>query len=89
VANTIYKVPSRVLFGLGIYDLARGFMHTFLLKRSGINIAGFKPQSTRIDQFFMLGTFGTSNFLIKFIYLLISRRASELSPYVLALIPTA
>ena len=31
MANEIYKVPSRVLFGLGIYDLVRGFMHTFLL----------------------------------------------------------
>ena len=39
MANTIYKVPSRVLFGLGVYDLIRGFMHTFALKWSGINIA--------------------------------------------------
>jgi hypothetical protein len=89
MTNTIYKVPSRVLFGLGIYDLIRGFMHTFLLKWSGINIAGFNPESTPIDQFFMLGTFGISNFLTGFIYLVISRRSPELSPYVLALIPTS
>ena len=89
MANSIYKVPSRVLFGLGIYDLIRGLMHTFLLKWSGINIAGFNPDSTPIDQFFMLGTFGISNFLTGFIYLLISRRSPELSPYVLGLIPTA
>jgi len=89
MAHTIYKVPSRVLFGLGIYDLVRGFMHTFLLKWSGINIAGFNPESTPTDQFFMLGTFGISNFLTGFIYLLISRRSPELSPYVLALILTA
>jgi hypothetical protein len=37
----------------------------------------------------MLGTFGISNFLTGFIYLLISRRSPELSPYVLALIPGA
>ena len=89
MTNTIYKVPSRVLFGLGIYDLIRGFMHTFLLRWSGINIAGFNPESTPIDKLFMLGTFGISNFLTGFIYLLISRRSPELSPYVLALIPTS
>ena len=89
MTSTIYKIPSRVLFGLGIYDLVRGFMHTFLLKLSGINIAGFNPETTAMDQFFMLGTFGISNFLTGLIYLLISRRSPELSPYILALIPTA
>lgn len=89
MTSTIYKIPSRVLLGLGIYDLVRGFMHTFLLKWSGINIAGFNPETTAMDQFFMLGTFGISNFLTGFIYLLISRRSPELSPYILALIPTA
>jgi hypothetical protein len=89
MASRIYKVPSRVFLGLGTYDLLRGFMHTFLLKWSGINIAGFNPESTPIDQFFMLGTFGISNFLTGFIYILISRRSPELSPYVLGLIPTS
>lgn len=89
MTKAIYKVPSRVLLGLGIYDLVRGFMHTFLLKWSGTNIAGFNHESTPIDQFFMLGTFGISNFLTGFIYLLISRRSPELSPYVLALIPAS
>jgi hypothetical protein len=89
MAHSVYAVPSRVLLGLGIYDLVRGFMHTFLLKWAGINIAGFNPESTPIDQFFMLGTFGISNFLTGFIYLLISRRAPELSPYVLGLIPAS
>jgi hypothetical protein len=64
-------------------------MHTFALKWSGTNIAGFNPETTPIDQFFMLGTFGISNFLTGFIYLLISRRSPELSPCVLALIPGA
>ena len=82
-------MPSRVLYGLGIYDLISGFMHTFVLKWSGTNIAGFNPETTPIDQFFMLGTFGISNFLTGFIFLLISRRSPELSPYVLALIPGA
>ena len=89
LTNRIYKVPSRVLWGLEIYDLIRGLMHTFLLKWSGINIAGFNPDSTPIDQFFMLGTFGRSNFVTGFIYILISRRSPELSPYALGLIPTS
>jgi hypothetical protein len=88
-AESIYKLPSRVLFGLGIYDLVRGLMHTFLLKWAGVHIAGFNPESTPVDQFFMLGTFGISNFLTGFLYVLISRRSPELSPYVLGLIPAA
>ena len=35
----------------------------------------------------MLGAFGISNVLTGFLYLLISRRARELAPYVLAIIP--
>ena len=61
MTSTIYKIPSRVLFGLGIYDLVRGFMHTFLLKWSGINIAGFNPETTAMDQFFMLVHLFTQN----------------------------
>ena len=87
MTKDIYKVPSRVLFGLGIYDLIRGFMHTFLLRWSGTHIAGFNTETTPIDQFFMLGTFGISNFLTGFIYLIISWRSPNLTPYVLALIP--
>jgi hypothetical protein len=89
MTNDIYKVPSRVLFGLGIYDLIRGFMHTFLLRWSGTHIAGFNPETTPIDQFFMLGTFGISNLLTGLIYLIISWRSPNLAPYVLALIPAS
>jgi hypothetical protein len=84
-----YALPSRVLFGLGLYDLLRGFMHTFMLLWSGINVAGFDAETTPVNQFFMLGTFGISNFLTGFIFLLISRRSPELSPFVLGIIPGA
>ena len=82
-----YAFPARVLLGLGLYDLLRGFMHTYVLRWSAVNIAGFNVDTTPIDQFFMLGTFGISNFLTGFIYLLISKRAPQLSPYILGLIP--
>ena len=78
-----------MLFVLGIVDLIRGFMHTFLLRWTGVNIAGFDPVTTPQDQFFVLGAFGISNVLTGFLYLLISRKARELSPYVLAIIPAA
>ena len=83
----IFRLPATVLFGLGIVDLFRGFMHTFLLRWAGVHIAGFDPVTTPPDQLFLLGAFGISNLLTGFLYLLISRKARELSPYVLAIIP--
>ncbi len=43
--------------------------------------------TTPQDQVFLLGVFGISNFLTGFIYLLISRKAKELAPYMLIIIP--
>lgn len=83
----IYWLPSLVLFLIGGYDVLRGFMHTFLLTWSAANFAKFDLATTPQDQVFMLGVFGISNFLTGFIYLLISRKARELSPYVLIIIP--
>ena len=83
----IFRIPATVLFVLGIVDLIRGVMHTFLLRWAGVYVAGFDPVTTPPDQFFMLGAFGISNFLTGFLYLLISRKARELSPFVLAIIP--
>ncbi|MGI9162474.1 MAG: hypothetical protein ACR2JI_06070, partial [Mycobacterium sp.] len=83
----IFRIPATVLFILGIVDLIRGIMHTFLLRWAGVHIAGFNPVTTPSDQFFMLGAFGISNLLTGFLYLLISRKARTLSPYVLAIIP--
>lgn len=83
----VFRLPAAVLFGLGIVDLIRGIMHTFLLRWAGVHVAGFDPVTTASDQFFLLGAFGISNFLTGFLYLLISRKARELSPHVLAIIP--
>ena len=83
----IFRIPATVLFVLGIVDLIRGVMHTFLLRWAGVHVAGFDPVTTPSDQFFLLGAFGISNLLTGFLYLLISRKARELSPYVLAIIP--
>ena len=73
----VFRLPATVLFGLGMVDLIRGIMHTFLLRWAGVNIAGFDPVTTPSDQFFLLGAFGISNFLTGFLYLLISRKAAR------------
>lgn len=83
----IFQFPAAVLFILGIVDLVRGFMHTFVLRWSALHIAGFDPTTTPPDQFFLLGVFGISNFLTGVVFVLISRRAREISPYVLLSIP--
>ncbi|OBH07495.1 hypothetical protein A5696_22755 [Mycobacterium sp. E2699] len=85
----IFQLPAAVLFFLGILDVVRGFMHTFLLRWSAVHIAGFNPLTTPPDQYFLLGAFGVSNFLTGFLYFLVSRRAKKLSPYVLLIIPLA
>lgn len=83
----IFWLPATVLFFISMLDILRGFMHTFLLNWSAANFAKFDMATVPPDQVFMLGVFGISNFLTGFIYLLISRKARELSPYVLILIP--
>ena len=85
----IYRISATVLFFLGIVDLIRGFMHTFVLRWSAVHIAGFDPINTPDDQFFLLGVFGISNFLTGFVFIVISLRARELSPYVLFIVPAA
>ena len=83
----IYWLPAATLFFLGILDVIRGIMHTFLLRWAAVHVAGFDPATTPPDQYFLLGVFGISNFLTGFLYFLISRRARELAPYVLIIIP--
>lgn len=85
----IFWFPSMVLFLIGLYDVLRGFMHTFLLTWSAANFAKFDMATVPEDQVFMLGVFGISNFLTGAIYLLISRKAKQLAPWVLIIIPMA
>ena len=40
-----YALPARVLLGLGLYDLLRGFMHTYALHWSAVTIAGGMSRS--------------------------------------------
>ena len=83
----IFWLPSTVLFFIGGLDVLRGFMHTFLLTWSATNIAKLNMAIESSNQVFLLGVFGISNFLTGFIYFLVSKKARELSPYVLIIIP--
>ena len=85
----VYRLPAMALFGVGLMDIVRGFLHTFLLSWSAATFAKFDLATVPEDQVFMLGVFGISNFLTGFIYILISTKAKNLSPYILALIPAA
>ena len=83
----IFWLPSTVLFFIGGLDVLRGFMHTFLLTWSATNVAKLNMAIESSDQVFLLGVFGISNFMTGFIYFLVSKKARELSPYVLIIIP--
>ena len=83
----LFKLSSTVLFIIGLVDILRGFMHTFVLTWSASNFAKLDLTNGSGEQVFLLGVFGISNFLTGFIYLLISKKAKALSPYVLIIIP--
>lgn len=85
----IYRLPAFVLFVLGCLDLLRGFLHTFEVNWASATFAHLDLSFARTDQLWLLGTFGISNILTGLLYILISRKAKELSPYVLIIIPLA
>lgn len=84
----IYSLPSTILFLLGIYDLLRGFLHTFLLVWSAGFFAKLNLETVSPDTLMLLGSFGISNFLTGVIFILIALRDRKLAPYILIIIPT-
>lgn len=67
-------------------DLIRGFMHTFNIWWASENIA---HMSQTADTMFLMNTFGISNWLTGFIYILIIVKAKDIVPHILIFIPTA
>lgn len=76
-----------ILAGLGFVDLFRGFVHTFLLEYAATNIAGLDLSVAALDQMFLLGLFGISNYLTGIMFILIALKARNLVPYILPAIP--
>src|SRR6056297_2578179 len=86
--RNVYRLPSIVLFIIGIIDILRGYMHTFNINWAANNIARLNLSFAAQDQLFLLAVFGISNYLTGFLFILISKKSEKLSPYVLVLIPT-
>lgn len=84
--KTALKVSSLLLLAISLLDIIRGFMHTFNINWAAENIAKIEAIP---DSMILMGSFGMSNFLTGFIYLLILWKAKNLAPHVLALIPIA
>lgn len=74
---------------LGVFagvDFLRGLMHTFFIMYASENIA---HMSQTADTLLLMSTFGIANFLSSFTYVLVLKKAKELSPYLLIIIPIA
>lgn len=80
---------SIVLACLGVIDLVRGVLHTFLVEHSAVKIAGLNLAHSGQDQLLLLGSFGISNFLTGALFLAVALKARQLVPTVLAIIPLA
>ena len=72
---------------LGVMDLVRGLMHSFLINYSSVHIAKLNLTHNKDDQLILLSSFGISNYLTGFLFLLIATKAEDLAPVVLGLIP--
>ncbi len=79
-------VARNVLLVLGVVDLVRGIMHTFVLTWAAGNIARIDPNP---DALMLLGVFGNSNLLTGALYLLVAFRAREIAGCILGIIPVA
>ena len=79
-------VARTVLLVLGVVDLVRGIMHTFVLTWAAANIAQIAPHP---DALMLLGVFGNSNLLTGALFLLVAFKAREIAGYILGIIPVA
>ncbi len=78
------KIVVITLFVVAGTDIIRGYMHTFNVWWASENIA---QMTQTADTMRLMITFGISNFLTGFIYILIGLKAKDVAPYVLLLIP--
>lgn len=81
------SIYSNILLFIGYIDLLRGFLHTYVVRFSAETFAKLNLTILKQDQLTLLGAFGISNILTGLLYILISKKSKELSPYVLGIIP--
>lgn len=82
--DTALKIAISVLALIASMDIFRGYMHTFNIWWASENIA---RMSQTADTMLLMNTFGISNFLTGFIYILIIAKAKEITPYILTILP--
>lgn len=80
------KIAIITLSIIACVDLIRGFMHTFNIWWASENIA---HMSQTADTMFLMNTFGISNWLTGFVYILVIIKAKDIAPHILVLIPTS
>jgi hypothetical protein len=85
----IHTFPSLVLLLIGIFDVIRGFMHTFNIYWAVDFFAKLDLSVAKDAQLLLLAAFGISNYLTGFVFILISQKAKHLSVYMLSSIIAA
>jgi uncharacterized membrane protein len=85
----LYAFPSLILLLIGIFDVIRGFMHTFNIYWAVDTFAKLDLSVAKDAQLLLLAAFGISNYLTGFVFILISRKAKHLSVYMLSSIIAA
>lgn len=80
------KIAVITLFVVAGIDILRGYMHTFNIWWASENIA---QMTQTADTMHLMITFGITNFLTGFIYIVIGLKAKDVAPYILVLIPIA
>ena len=86
--SNIPAFVSVTVFAVGLYDLLRGIMHTFLLDYSAITFAGLDlstPQAS--DLLRLLGSFGVSNLITGTMLLIAAFNSRKLSLVFLGVVP--
>lgn len=78
------KISIVTLAIIACLDLLRGYMHTFNIWWASENVAHMTQTA---DTMQLMNSFGITNLLTGFIFILILIKAKELSPYVLIIIP--
>ena len=78
------RIAIYILGLIAVMDIVRGYMHTFNIWWASDY---FAQMSQTADTLMLMNTFGITNFLTGFIYLLIILKARNLSPYILMIIP--
>lgn len=78
------KIAVITLGVIACVDIIRGLMHTFFIMYASENIAQMTQTPDTLN---LMNTFGIANLLSGVTYVLILKKAKDLSPYMLIIIP--